>query len=61
MEIIRIILEAYEQELFSLIGATSWPDLIECFISYAFILFVLLITLGIPLAFFVLMFIAPFL
>jgi len=60
MEVIKIIVEAYEQELFSFIGATSWPDLFECLISYAFVIFIAFVTLAIPLGFFFFTFLAPF-
>lgn len=59
-EIIKVLFDVYEQDLFTFIGATSWLDLFECFLSYAFVIFVLTITLFVPLAFFFLTFLVPF-
>lgn len=59
-EVIKILFDVYEQDLFAFIGATSWPDLFECLISYTFIVVILFITLFLPLTLFFLMFLAPF-
>lgn len=60
MEIIKLFFQLFEQELFAFIGATSWIDLLQCLLSYSFVLFVLGITLFLPLSLFFLMFLSPF-
>jgi len=60
MEYLKIFLHLIEQDLFAFIGASSWVDLFECVAAYSFIFLVLSITLIMPLALFIMMFLTPF-
>lgn len=60
MEILKVFFHLYEQDLFTLIGATSWFDLLECVAAYGLVLLVLAFTLILPIALFIMMFMTPF-
>ena len=60
MEYFKIFFHLFEQDLFAFIGATSWVDLLQCVAAYSFVFLVLTITLIMPLALFIMMFLTPF-
>jgi len=54
----KVVFELLEYELFSVLQTVSWADTLSCLFAYFFVFSILSITLILPLALFVVIFIA---
>jgi len=59
MAVIKLILSGYEQSIYTLFGATSWLDLANCIFSFCFVGILFLVTLALPLAYGLALFLVP--